>query len=969
MNFLKMIFTKLNRNKFLYLSLIIGLILSVAAISSIPVYSEGIITRIIRKQINDQQKKDNSYQGIETITYNFNEGKISAQEKLVQKEKRDYFDDEKISDYYKASKDSFIKQEQFIEAEGEEACYLPMLQKNTIYLTDNYSMSLDKDKASEKDKVKYRHMRLGSLKIINDAIKVVDGRLPSKEVKDGVYEGIISENERAERNLVIGNTYVLSDIRQGGYEDVKVKIVGVFEQNVEDIYFWSAYNMGTEFNDTILIDNDNFYNYMINVDHTRISTAKWFYAFDFNNITLNQLKIIRNRYGNLQEDVKDINNNTKFYNGIVKATLGYDDYEEQISTIMISINTSLMVMMIIYIIMILNLIMDRERNEVSLLISRGAKRSQIISIYMMEGLLMSIIALIIGPIIGLFISKFLGLFSSYMVFSERWKLSGGLNLKAYLYSLYVVIIFNIIMVFIAFIHSKDTIVEQKKKKSRSKDKAFYHKYYIDIVVFAFAIYESSTFNKQLKDAGIVLSSESLSVNPMMFLIPALFTISLFMILLRIQPYLIKLIFFIRKKRWSGEVYVTFLNLSRTSERYHFIMIFLALTISIGLYSGTIARSMNSYIEDKIRCEDGADLVIKLDWESEKNSSSIMGGGSNYVGPKRYSEPNTDVIKKLNGIENISKVLNTNISIASTNGEYLTDECTMIAMEPYEFGQVAWSTEKLLPYDLNHYLNLLTEYPTGCFISSYAASDMRLKNGDKIDVYYDSYSKCTLTVMGIVDVWPGYVPSQQNRNGLVIANLRHINDNLNMIPYELWAKQKEGFDSDKINEEIKKNDINATISKKLDDDIYKVSTEPLRLTINSAMTLGFIICIIICIAGFMIFWIIFVRSKTLQFGIFRSMGITTKDIFKSLIVEQLFTSGYAIIGGISIGIITSIMFTPYIEIAMYGGKSYFPFRVIIDLLDVIKLVIIIICMMIIVMLLLGWFVSKLKIDKAVKLGEE
>ena len=61
-----------------------------------------------------------------------------------------------------------------------------------------------------------------------------------------------------------------------------------------------------------------------------------------------------------------------------------------------------------------------------------------------------------------------------------------------------------------------------------------------------------------------------------------------------------------------------------------------------------------------------------------------------------------------------------------------------------------------------------------------------------------------------------------------------------------------------------------------------------------------------------FWIISVRQRVLQFGIFRAMGMNKNELYRMIFYEQLMISFVSIIAGILIGGVASQMFVPLFE---------------------------------------------------------
>ena len=113
-----------------------------------------------------------------------------------------------------------------------------------------------------------------------------------------------------------------------------------------------------------------------------------------------------------------------------------------------------------------------------------------------------------------------------------------------------------------------------------------------------------------------LDSMDMKVDPLLFLVPALFIFSMGLFLLRIYPWVIQLIYGIGRKWWPPYLYSTLLQVGRSTTQYQFIMLFIIMTLATGLFSASAARTMNKNIEEKIRYKNGADIVLQTKWEND-----------------------------------------------------------------------------------------------------------------------------------------------------------------------------------------------------------------------------------------------------------------------------------------------------------------------------------------------------------------
>lgn len=153
------------------------------------------------------------------------------------------------------------------------------------------------------------------------------------------------------------------------------------------------------------------------------------------------------------------------------------------------------------------------------------------------------------------------------------------------------------------------------------------------------------------------------------------------------------------------------------------------------------------------------------------------------------------------------------------------------------------------------------------------------------------------------------------------------------------------------------------------NIITEKNDPMLQGMNGALTLGFIIIMIMCIIGFLIYWILSIKSRTLQFGILRAMGMSYGGVIAMIIYEQILVSGVSIFAAIFIGGIASDLFVPLFQ-TLYDAAERVPGFAVIPLRsDYIKLYIVIAAMLLVGFIVLGRLISKIKISQALKLGED
>lgn len=99
------------------------------------------------------------------------------------------------------------------------------------------------------------------------------------------------------------------------------------------------------------------------------------------------------------------------------------------------------------------------------------------------------------------------------------------------------------------------------------------------------------------------------------------------------------------------------------------------------------------------------------------------------------------------------------------------------------------------------------------------------------------------------------------------------------------------------------------------------------------------------------------------------GYDKKEIIQMLINEQIFSSGISILIGAGLGVLSSVLFVPLVQIFYASTDQTVPLAVVFKALDMIRLFSVIGIVIVICMVVLGKLISKINISQALKLGED
>jgi putative ABC transport system permease protein len=955
-----MIIRKMIKNKWLMFSLLLGMMISVALVSTMPIYSEAILSRMLVKDLEQMQQDRGVYPGSFYAKISF------GQESTEQR------------------KQVLAEVDRFMANEGSKGYTLPIIE--TVVQRNTRSMEAVPEVGTEADMKKKRSLHFTSLTDLQDHIKLTDGRMPKGEAADGVYEVLVTDGALRNMNTVLNTVFTAKDSK--GNALLRFKPVGVFEKKQnDDPYFYDVSLSG--FSSAMVIDSALMDRDFRDLAKVQVSNSNWYTVMDYSHMELRQVddflaankldqNYIKSKAGTYQSDFK------------TPALTTLETYlarAKHLKTLMWSLNVPVLIMLGFYMFMVANLIAERQKNEIAVLRSRGAARWQIMAAFSVEGLLLSAIAWALGPPIGLLLTAVLGASNGFLSFVSRAALPVHLTAASYEYGAIAAAVALIMLLTPVFLATRTTIVGHKQQLARQQRTPLWHKLYLDLVAVAIAVYGLYTFRTRLDNLkSLGLGNTDLNIDPLQFIVPALFTVGAGLLLLRLYPYALRLIYWLGRKWWRPSMYATLIQVGRSSSQYQFLMVFLILTIATGVFSASAARTINSNTEDRIRYGNGADMTMTAQWINDKPPPAMPGGPPQAQAavtsnqPVHYLEPAFEPFQTLPGVEHAAKVFvkeNASFSAGDNSGSAL-----LMGIDTDDFGQTAWFRDGLLGYPLNDYLNLMASDTRAVLISRTLAKQKNVKEGDTIWIGWQDASSQPFVVYGIVDYFPTFNPNppigsidasdEETKNNapmLIVAHLSRIQLQLALEPYEVWYKMKPGYSVADFYQAIEDRHLPVLSLLNTQEDLNNAKNDPFLMALNGILTLGFLISIAVSFVGFLLYWILSLRGRTLQNGIMRAIGLSVRSMFGMLVAEQLLTSGVAVLIGIVVGNLASSLFVPNFQIAFNPGTLVPPFKVIFDSLDYARLYSVVGIMLVIGLVVLGFMVARTRIHQALKLGED
>ncbi len=913
----------MRNTKWMVMCLFIGFLLAAGMMSTIPIYMDASLQRMLIKDMEQYQLDTGKFPGLYSVSKQSQLGMAEA-------------DQQALIDSIVSGADSRIS------AIGIS----PEVSKTTLIDDCLYIVNGERNGAELSTRLKMVGMS-DHLEHMN----IVRGSLPSATPVDGVYEGVATEDALQTLGINIGTTYKVVSLASG-VEPYYVRITGVFEQKTDNDTYWAETLDG--YLNAIFVDIDTVRNEMMPAGRFNAVDISRRYSLDYHSLDMNRISDVTAELA-LDEQYYAQAGYTHEFN-VADIIGNYTERAERLTRILWILQIPAMVMLAFYLFMVSQLSVDRERNEIAVFKSRGASSLQVFGLYAAQSGVLGLATLVTAPFIGLLLCQFLGVSNGFLEFVNRTGIAAKITGVSVLYALLAVVVFFVTTVLPVIPASKLTIVQYKQSRTKIVKMSLWEKCFVDIILlalsFGFLYFYSLNITNSIADGSFEATGE---IDPLLFVFSTLMILGFGLLFVRVYPYLLRIIYYVGRPLWSPSQYMAITSVCRSQGgKERFLMLFLVMTFSFGLFSANTARAINNNISDRIYYENGADVVI-----SEFSLSTSEDGESSFV------ETDFERYENLEGVDIATKVL-VNDTVKLRGSDKKNIGLTLMAIEPDKFAQTAWFRNDLLPVHWWNYCNALVESRSGVIISSGLAQKAGVRQGDVISLKWYTNDALDTTVMAIVDYWPGLNP---NECDFAVMNYGYVRSRTELEPYQIWLKLADNATSEALYNSIEQENLPIESIKDSSQMLIAEKTDPSLQGMNGALTLGFVIIMIMTVIGFLIYWILSIKGRTLQFGILRAMGLSFGEVIGILGYEQLLISGVSIAMAFIIGGVTSDLFVPWFQYMYAINDQIPPFRVAATQGDYIKIYILIGIMLLGGFAILGRLIRRININKALKLGED
>ncbi|MCM1498654.1 MAG: ABC transporter permease [Clostridium sp.] len=802
----------------------------------------------------------------------------------------------------------------------------------------------------------------------------LSGQTENASDKNGVYPCIITESVMDELGLVAGEQIQFTGCTDTEGNILTMQVAGIFDElNSRDI-FWHV--EADEWKKQVFVSEEAMGEIIRRFSVDEVSYDIYM-LLDYAEINSRNITDLEYYIGQFHEKDDKFNDN---FTPLIKE---YKEDKRFVDTIFRVLELPVFVMLLAFVYMVSGQILALETSEIAMLGSRGFSPKQIVWLYMCEQLVLTGTGILAGLPLGYLLCRLAASTDAFLQFSAKstavYQATWEMLLSAFFAAL-IVMVFVMIPV---IRYSRYSIVEDKHKKAERQSADFIEKYFVDIVLLTVSSYLLYNYNKQKSLlAWEVMTGERL--DPVVFLNVSVFLLACGLLGQRLIKYVVGWVYHIGRDKWKPHKYASFLQIMRTGRKRKFISVFLIVTIGMGIFDANVAGTINRNNELRTRYEVGADVVVKEHWNPQAYYDSQAWEVVHY-----YEEPDYQRFAALTGTicNGMTRVVrDDNVLVAAS--KKVLPECSMLAVHTREFGEVVSLQDGLNQEHWYNYLNALAQNSAGVLISRNMAEDLGVKAGDSIKYTrqntlsgrgQEDAAGCSGIVCGIFDAWPGYVQYGygddedgkwvEQQKYMIVVNYAHEVAVFGDWPYEIWMDLDDKASVSEIKEFLAEKGIQTDDVTGADEQIREIRDTAMIQITNGLFTLSFIVSIILCTAGFLIYWITSIKQRELLFGIYKAMGMSRKEINKMLVNEQIFSSFPAVLMGGVTGVGTTLLFAGILSVVYLPQRHNVGLQIFIDAVDMCRLFVIVLLMIVVCLLVLRYILKNSDTIQAIKMGED
>ncbi len=767
--------------------------------------------------------------------------------------------------------------------------------------------------------------RLAFMSGFQEQVRLVAGAWPAPWHGAGPMDVLVSEQAASKLTLLVDDVYRLHAPR--GYPadlNLPIRVAGIWRplDPNSDYWFYSPQVL----TGMLIAPEASF---AAALDHPTvpwIHYAAWYTALDGTSVRSAGVPRLLDQIDQVTADIQRALPEAELRRSPTAALARQRDQVRVLTVTLVLFSVPLIGLLGYFMSQMAGLVVERQKEEIAVLRSRGGSYSQVIALALGEGLALGAAALLAGTALSLPIAQALLWTRSFLEFARLEGPPPTLLDASLGHGALVVAVAAPIILLRSLSAARRTIVSAKQERARETHAPLWQRLGLDLLLLIPALYgyQQLRLHGMIAVPGLTISADDPYRNPLLLLAPALLVLALALLALRLVPRVLALL------AWAlgglpGALPTALRFLGRTPSAYSGPLLLMICTLSLAVFGASMAGTLDQHSADRARYSAGADVRLAYRIAAPAGTTTLVTGAvpssgsaqasaatSNTTSSPDYLSIPDQEFAQIPGVRAVARVAPSNVYIASGSGP--EEKGVFLGVDRLALPGVlarSWRPD-YASEPLGALMNRLAESPAAALVSARYAAQRGLREGDRIILKMNDAGgtqEIPFVIAGMVD----YFPTLYADNGpFVIGNLDYSFDEQGRpYPYEVWLDLEPGARLDAIKAAafgygLEMRDTPAQL---IDADQLR----PERQGLFGLLSIGFLAALLVTAIGFLAHTLLSFQRRMAELGVLRAIGMSTGQLTRLLVCEQALVICIGCALGTALGVLTSRLFTPFLQV--------------------------------------------------------
>jgi putative ABC transport system permease protein len=940
---LSLVLKRLKYNLGLTISAVLGVVAVLAIVVCVPVFSNAVSSEVLRQQLNEKA--------------------LSTRRRLFSMHM--YYLDKRTATAMDVSKSEAVAR--YITDSSPQLLGLDVERIIMEMQTIPINLRPVKVQAQLDPEEPWVNMGFATNEILPDNATIVEGKWPEfDDTGSALVEVAILEDTADANFLNVG------DIYQSG--SLEVEIVGLWKPVDPSASVWFELPR-TAYLTKMWVPLKTFQERLSIYLNRQVFYTSWYVIMGEKNLEFERAPQYARGMVRMDAELRNVLPDIVTDYSPLDALKAYQQRAETLTTLLYAVGGPMVVLALLFISQTASIAVQQYQQETATMRGRGMSWMQVVMLNLMESLLLLLLAILPALLVGWMAAGLMGKTVSFLKFTNRADIPfsfEGINMLW----LGISALFIVVARFMPVLSlSRTTIVRVKQEQSRASRKPLWQRLFLDFLLLLPGIYAYVTLSGLAGPTQLLNTLQSESAehyrDPLLFVAPALFAMAVCMIVLRILPLLLRLLAKLVDRLPGVWAYLSLQQIARRPQDHSSALLLIMISLSLSIFSASSAKTLDQWLHDSSYYKAGTDLVVH-----EYVMQSGGSGGMDYPtsGPSEAmmveSYLTVEDHLKLPSVESATRVGKFEGTFSYGVGE---QPAAIMGIDRLDFPQTAFFRRDFARESLGSLMNALGAEPMGVLVPRYLAQEIGFGIGDRLNVslsVMDQLYERDMVIVGFFDYFPTIYPE---REPTLVVNLESIFDNPDSaVGYDIWLNVRENTDIELLKYQIRglMGTDNAVVQVNANafDEVKTMMEQPERVGLFGVLNVGFLATGLMPGIGFVLYSYASLRRRFVQLGILQAIGLSVKQLIGHLVLEQFLLMGLAIIFGAAVGLLSSYLFVPFMQVGASPGRPVPPFEVLIGWVESGWLSLAFGLVLFLTVIGTIVYLARIKVFQAVKMGE-